>query len=372
MQDRVPIYPGRVRLTPVSGQENTYDMVRADSPTQEGTPLNKATLLKDATAAMFGLGSEAVPDDVLAFIGKYAQHWWRRRKATPVYRYDKVVTEQPQTTISELASSVPSAKLVVNRDANTGSNAVNRNFYYSSSITIDQSTGEVKLVNPTSMYFKVGYSNGFGETEGNYFTNIYENPTAVYKGAGKASNGTQKVGGFYYQYLKSNVEVITSKKVFDHYTDLGDWEYVTSISKETYPENGYLNGYVYEYIGVPFDNSVNAVKIETGSYMGTGTYGSSNPCSLTFDFSPILVYIVRKDISGNGYVDAMAKFYSICMDETYPGNSSNSNYYYQSVSANGGEAKLANNTLTWYASSAAKQMNALDSSYEYRYVAIGL
>ena len=27
-------------------------------------------------------------------------------------------------------------------------------------------------------------------------------------------------------------------------------------------------------------------KIQTGSYVGTGTYGSDNPCSLTFDFTP--------------------------------------------------------------------------------------
>ena len=42
--DRVPTYPGRVVLTPVSGQDNTYDLVRADSPITEGTPLNKALL----------------------------------------------------------------------------------------------------------------------------------------------------------------------------------------------------------------------------------------------------------------------------------------------------------------------------------------
>lgn len=40
--DRVPTYPGRVKLVPVPGQANTYDMVRADEPTVEGTPLNKA------------------------------------------------------------------------------------------------------------------------------------------------------------------------------------------------------------------------------------------------------------------------------------------------------------------------------------------
>ena len=79
MQDREPTYPGRVTLTPVFGLANTYDMERADRPLQEGTPLNKASLLKDTTAALFGLGTGAVPDDVLAELGKYKQYWWRRR-----------------------------------------------------------------------------------------------------------------------------------------------------------------------------------------------------------------------------------------------------------------------------------------------------
>ena len=68
MKDRVSLYPGRVTLTPVPGQENTYDMERADQPTQEGTPMNKATLLKDDTAALYGLGPDSVPDDVLKSI----------------------------------------------------------------------------------------------------------------------------------------------------------------------------------------------------------------------------------------------------------------------------------------------------------------
>ena len=51
MQDRVSLYPGRVNLEPVAGQTNTYDLTRADQPTQEGTPINKENLLSDATAA---------------------------------------------------------------------------------------------------------------------------------------------------------------------------------------------------------------------------------------------------------------------------------------------------------------------------------
>ena len=40
--DRIPTYPGRVKLVPVAGQANTYDMVRADAPIEAGTPINKA------------------------------------------------------------------------------------------------------------------------------------------------------------------------------------------------------------------------------------------------------------------------------------------------------------------------------------------
>lgn len=72
MQDRVSLYPGRVTLTPVAGQENTYDMKRADQPTQDGDPLSKDTFLKDTTAALFGLGNTALPDEILQALSNAA------------------------------------------------------------------------------------------------------------------------------------------------------------------------------------------------------------------------------------------------------------------------------------------------------------
>lgn len=42
-KDRVPTHKGRIKLTPVSGQIDTFDMERADDPTEAGTPLDKAT-----------------------------------------------------------------------------------------------------------------------------------------------------------------------------------------------------------------------------------------------------------------------------------------------------------------------------------------
>lgn len=43
-KDRVSNYPGRIKLTPVAGQADTYEMERADEPIEPGTPLDKATL----------------------------------------------------------------------------------------------------------------------------------------------------------------------------------------------------------------------------------------------------------------------------------------------------------------------------------------
>ena len=42
-------------------------------------------------------------------------------------------------------------------------------------------------------------------------------------------------------------------------------------------------------------NAIPAVKIEAGSYVGTGTYGQSNPTTLTFPFEPKVVFVVGSD-----------------------------------------------------------------------------
>jgi hypothetical protein len=69
VSDRVPTYPGRVTLTPVAGQTNTFDMVRADQPVEVGTPINKVlmdqkadTLTKNVTVYVSTSGSNTTGD----------------------------------------------------------------------------------------------------------------------------------------------------------------------------------------------------------------------------------------------------------------------------------------------------------------------
>lgn len=73
MQDRLALFPGRVKLVPVNGQENVYDMTRLDSPTVEGTPLNKASLLTDETAEAIGLDPvAATPSEAMLALNEKA------------------------------------------------------------------------------------------------------------------------------------------------------------------------------------------------------------------------------------------------------------------------------------------------------------
>lgn len=74
MQDRTPTpgQEGRVLITPENGSPYYAKIEMADNPTQPGTPLNKDTLLKDATAALYELGTDAVPDDVFEVLSNAA------------------------------------------------------------------------------------------------------------------------------------------------------------------------------------------------------------------------------------------------------------------------------------------------------------
>lgn len=73
MQDRISVYPGRVKLIPVSGQENVFDMTRQDNPTTEGTPLNKSTLLTDEVAEALGLEpATATPSQAIGAVASNA------------------------------------------------------------------------------------------------------------------------------------------------------------------------------------------------------------------------------------------------------------------------------------------------------------
>lgn len=104
-------------------------------------------------------------------------------------------------------------------------------------------------------------------------------------------------------------------------------------------------------------------KFQTGSYVGTGSYGAENPNSLTFDFEPKLVILVQEnEQSANMAPTVCIRGVTQMVAAGDPGNSP---YF---------EPQLFNmawdgNTFSWYAANAEHQFNTKTANYHY--MAIG-
>ena len=86
------------------------------------------------------------------------------------------------------------------------------------------------------------------------------------------SDGVTFVSGDTYRLTYRIVDALYRRTLFG---------YVNSPFPDAYPP-AVSDGYTYNPLGQLGDK----VRIATGSYTGTGTYGSSNPNSLTFSFPP--------------------------------------------------------------------------------------
>jgi hypothetical protein len=103
-------------------------------------------------------------------------------------------------------------------------------------------------------------------------------------------------------------------------------------------------------------------RIDTGSYVGTGVYGDSNPNTLTFPERPIML-LIFKDVGISGPPDyRLAAFYPYVL----PGDYLNASFYRGLGSfqtSNNEMSKYSNNILSWYTTSANAQMNVSGITY---------
>lgn len=347
MQDRNVEFPNRYRMVKVDGTDDIFDLIPAPGTIYEdGTFRNKANDLTDATAALFGFGSNAVQNDVFSFLGKYNQHWWRRTGyvsaqliKTPVtnqffrmtgsagsstrIRFSETCTVADDGTISLKNSTTASRKYT---DAATIQNEI-RGKYFIVSLNNDQ---DIKI---TDIY--------------------YCDPTATV---------TSTVNNYYsdpYGITVSSCSSVTGQAEI-----WGDTEMLLSSYRNAYPDSGEVDGYLYEYLGVPFDNAITAPKSVTGSYIGTGTYGVDNPNSLTFDFKPQIVVITRTvPDSEQAQMGILTANGGMMWSGYYDSDSSGGTYkqpaFYSAISGT---------TVTWY-TRRGEQLNS--QSVTYHYVAIG-
>ena len=439
MQDRVPLYPGRVKMTPVAGQANTFDMVRADDPTQAGTPINKATLLKDATAALFGKTNAAVPDDILSLLSKSAL-------AQVVPKYTKHTVSFANLAVGDTiqfsVDGVLKQFLVVHKGLpssiydnscngtwllmkdiyeNHAWNGSNINKYESSYINdylnntflnlldsnIKDAVKQVKIP-----YRKNGGSGGTTQQGANGLPckifllsapEVHYEYSSIDSGEGAAlsyfascvTNGadpkriatlngsphdwwlrspsTQNTnmawsvnpnGNCSAPYVSSTVYGVRPAFILPSDYDY-QYTYYTDDSGNIYTEQEYTT-ILTDVLGTKLTIGV---PIETGSYVGTGTYGAENPNTLTFGFAPKIVCVFGPT-AGYGLGNPLTPYFmALTGDAGFRGRDASNQMGYYVVH------KITGNTISWYSTESSSssgpgaQGNIANNTYNY--IAIG-
>lgn len=353
MQDRVPLYPGRVTLTPVSGQANTYDLTRADQPTQEGTPLNKASLLKDATAALFGLGTDAVPDDALSWISFLNKYYWRRKTFADKYVVNEIEDEK----------GVP----ISYKDDSTA-----RKVYYADSYTFNSEKSTFTLVD--YQVVSVRPTQASISSLGDIFENKYVLPEGLSGAFGNLPVNTQFIfhvgsnhsitypsGSNPWYYYKPAKRLKGERQIED-----GEWQILSSYNKDEFPKTGLYNEMLYDFLDSPVNRIATNTRIQTGKYVGTGTAGEANKNSLTFDIAPSIIVIYGEWGANTavGYTVPVVIVPYVGMDKFgFISRAGNAAGYVEC------KCKFEGNSISWWGNNATNQGNMGD--HQYNYIAIG-
>ena len=430
MQDRVPLYPGRVTLTPVSGPANTYDLTRADQPTQEGTPLSKASLLKDATAALFGKTNAAVPDDILSLLSKsaLAQIKGKYTETTTIgtLPVGSTITLNVGGTAKEFIvvhQGKPSSLyddscngtwlLMKDIYENRAWNSSNSNSYKASTIhsylnntflnlfdsNIKDAIKQVKIPYrknggsdgtdqsganglPAKIFLLSGYEVGW--TTSNFpldgaKLSYFESGTGTSANNKRIANLNSSAATWWLRsqntFNNAHVYGVLSNGDYNDYNASSSFGIRPALvlpstlavyadpSGNIYTEQEYetkITDVLGNLISIPGDQIKDGVRIATGSYIGTGTYGSSHPNSLTFEFEPKALCIVE---DGQNTEGGILWINPLKRGRAMPANTDNSYYCYLTWSGK---------TVSWYdiADRNSKYQHNV-SGTTYHYIAIG-
>ena len=321
------------------------DLVNGKVPSSQlpaADAFTKTETLKAATAALFGLGTSAVPDDVLAELGKYKQYWWRRRTAQ-YYTFADVPT-------TENVDILPSSS--------SGSNR----YTISDSVEENQENGEITLAPPTesiSIDYAGNVNTAISRINSKLPINDYfiyaKSPLQVFKRTKEftTSDVVKSTTGSFWEAVAGSLIKRTATLV-----PAGDWEYVRSSSRSAYPDSGVSDGYEYEYLGIPLENAVTGFKMETGSYTGTGLYGEANPVTLTFQHTPQIVFLNLQEAAHyNSIPQYYILFRGLTRVTTYGASGT------MLVSWDG-------KTVSWYSTKANEQMNNQGTVYKYMAICV--
>jgi hypothetical protein len=266
MNDRVPTYPGRVKLVPVTGQENTYDMVMADEPTQEGTPPTKANLLSDATAAK--LGGVETPNAAFDLLSRFHaglgnEYVWSKNQYS--VNLGDITSSSGVTIISWVSGSsnkITYANSALDLMQGNGIDVISSSF-----ASADAMKAFLQTVLPNKYYYDSSHT-------------------------GRVCFAPQEIS-FSISY-SSNIEVTPYQYYSNAIIVKTLFGYVNSPSSDAYPP-AVSDGYTY----TPLGRIGNRARISSVSYTGTGVSGASNPTVLSADFNVKIAIIIQKTSKAN-------------------------------------------------------------------------
>lgn len=321
----------------------TYTKAAADFPAAP-TPFDIALLSKGGRVQFPQTLAECVRMPGGTMLDRYTQHWWKRRTILQEIEiansYAAVdLSDQPSTTAGVTIS-------------------------YSESAHVDAATNRIELDHPTTVDVSYSKYTNANVLAGKYFKNPVHDEIRYVEPGTQATRSSRDYSG---SSSGKMYKVTIQTKATSIATEIGDWEYLQSNDRGAYPDSGISGGYEYQYLGQPFglDNLLGGTKIATGSYTGTGKYGSDNPNTLTLDFVPQLILIFWAHSGGNA-PNAIA-WLGKDMGFSYKPAGSNGQWYYTYpitvLPPNGTD-------MRWYSpADVSAQMNG--SGVEYRYFAIG-
>jgi len=333
MKNRVSTKPNRVAV-----YDDAYNFLRheyherADEPTEIGDALDKANLLPDATCDLLGIARTSVPKDAFNKLSMLTQYWWSKKLIA--YRL-----KQADSSSTTLVSTT-----------------TNRTISYSATVSINQSTGAISLVNPSTVTINTNSSSSTCNVlKGKYFTNAASAPTDIrFAESGAVLSGGSGEGSI----VMTLTHVITAAKYYEAPT------YISSAAADTYPASQEVDGYLYTSIGKAIDKAICGASIDSGSYIGTGLFGSSNLNSVTCSFKPKMLMLEGLSVNG-AHVTATIPI--PMEDDRYAGSwrcyTTNNAYIYAIY------CKVVGNTIYWYAESARVQFN--ESGEIYYFTVIG-
>lgn len=162
---------------------------------------------------------------------------------------------------------------------------------YGDSVTLNETTGEIEIDNPTTFTINANVGTLTSKyikfiTIGDYANNAFNKKDVYYISSSYPIITGGSSSTRYYLDQRNIVYTVSA--------DLGtDVEYISSSSINAYPDKSALNGYYYEFCGIPLDMILNngGLRLETMDYTYTTTGTSEEPVELEFDGYPLIFCI---------------------------------------------------------------------------------